>query len=110
MAKGTKQRVIRSSGNVFADMGLPDADELGTKARLGAAINRIIARKRLSQAEVANLLRINQPKVSALQHYKLEGFSVERLMHFLVALGQDVEIFVKSGPRSRPARIAVKAA
>jgi predicted XRE-type DNA-binding protein len=93
-----------------ADMGLPDADELGTKARLGAAINQIIARKRLSQAEVATLLGINQPKVSALRHYKLEGFSVERLMHFLVALGQDVEIVVKSRPRSRSARIAVKAA
>ena len=93
-----------------ADMGLPDADELGTKARLGAAINQIIARERLSQAEVATLLGINQPKVSALRHYKLEGFSVERLMHFLVALGQDVEIVVKSRPRSRSARIAVKAA
>jgi predicted XRE-type DNA-binding protein len=93
-----------------ADMGLPDADELGTKARLGAAINQIIARKRLSQAEVATLLGINQPKVCALRHYKLEGFSVERLMHFLVALGQDVEIVVKSRPRSRSARIAVKAA
>jgi predicted XRE-type DNA-binding protein len=110
MAKDTQKQVIRSSGNVFADMGLPDADELGTKARLGAAINQIIARKRLSQAEVATLLGINQPKVSALRHYKLEGFSVERLMHFLVALGQDVEIVVKSRPRSRSARIAVKAA
>ena len=96
MAKGIRERVIRSSGNVFADMGLPDADELGTKARLGAAINQIVARRRLSQAEVAAALGINQPKVSALQHYKLEGFSVERLMHFLVALGQDVEIVVKS--------------
>src|ERR1035438_6287678 len=56
MAKDTQKQVIRSSGNVFADMGLPDADELGTKARLGAAINQIIARKRLSQAEVATLL------------------------------------------------------
>ncbi|WP_084080924.1 XRE family transcriptional regulator [Edaphobacter aggregans] len=54
--------------------------------------------------------RINQPKVSALLHYKLEGFSVERLMRFLVALGQDVEIIVKAKPRSRSARIAVCAA
>ena len=108
--KAREKQVIDSSGNVFADMGLPDANELGTKVRLGAAINQIIARKRLGQAEVATLLGINQPKVSALQHYKLEGFSVERLMHFLVALGQDVEIVVKSRPRSRSARIAVKAA
>jgi predicted XRE-type DNA-binding protein len=110
MAKRTAERVIPSSGNVFADMGLPDADELDTKARLGAAIQRIVERRGLSQAEVAAALGINQPKVSALLHYKLEGFSVERLMRFLVALGQDVEIVVKAKPRSRSARIAVCAA
>jgi predicted XRE-type DNA-binding protein len=110
MAKATTERVIPSSGNVFADMGLPDAAELDTKARLGAAINRIVERRRLTQAEVAVALEINQPKVSALLHYKLEGFSVERLMRFLVALGQDVEIVVKAKPRTRSARIAVCAA
>ena len=102
--------VIRSSGNVFADMGLPDAAELDTKARLGAALNQIVERQRLTQAEIATALGINQPKVSALLHYKLEGFSVESLMHFLVALGQDVEIVVKSRPSSRFVRIAIKAA
>ena len=110
MAKRTTERVIPSSGNVFADMGLPDADELDTKARLGAAISRVVERRGLTQAEVAMSLKINQPKVSALLHYKLEGFSVERLMRFLVALGQDVEIVVKAKPRSRSARIAVCAA
>jgi len=107
MAKRTTARVIPSSGNVFADMGLPDAAELDTKARLGAAINRIVERRGLTPAEVATALEINQPKVSALLHYKLQGFSVERLMRFLVALGQDVEIVVKAKPRSRSARIAV---
>jgi predicted XRE-type DNA-binding protein len=91
-------------------MGLPDATELHTKARLCAALNLIVEHQRLTQAEVAATLSINQPKVSALLHYKLEGFSVERLMHFLVALGQDVEILVKAKPSSRTARIAVKAA
>jgi predicted XRE-type DNA-binding protein len=110
MAKTTTERVVPSSGNVFADMGLPDAVELDTKARLGAAINRIVQRRGLTQAEVAAALEINQPKVSALLHYKLEGFSVERLMRFLVALGQDVEIVVKAKPRTRSARIAVCAA
>jgi predicted XRE-type DNA-binding protein len=100
MAKPTERQVIRSSGNVFADLGLADAAELGTKARLGAAFNLIVERKRLTQAAAAAALGINQPKVSALLHYKLEGFSVERLMHFLVALGQDVEIVIKSKPRS----------
>jgi predicted XRE-type DNA-binding protein len=110
MAKGATDQVIQSSGNVFADLGLPDAAELHTKARLCAALNRIVERQRLTQAEVAAALGINQPKVSALLHYKLEGYSVERLMHFLVALGQDVEILVKARPSSRFARIAVKAA
>jgi len=110
MAKSAPEPIIRSSGNVFADMGLPDAAELHTKVRLGAALNLIVERQSLTQAEVATALGINQPKVSALLNYKLEGFSVERLMHFLVALGQDVEIVVKSKPRSRSARIAVKAA
>jgi predicted XRE-type DNA-binding protein len=108
--KETAEKIIQSSGNVFADMGLPDGVELDTKARLGAAINLIVERNHLTQAEVASALGVNQPKVSALLHYKLEGFSVERLMHFLVALGQDVEIIVKDKPRSRSARIAVKAA
>jgi predicted XRE-type DNA-binding protein len=110
MDKAKTVRVIRSSGNVFADLGLPDAAELHTKARLCAALNRIVERQQLTQAEVAIELGINQPKVSALLNYKLEGFSVERLMHFLVSLGHDVEILVKPKPRFRSARIAVKAA
>ena len=110
MPRTTAEKIIRSSGNVFADMELLDAAELDTKARLGGAINLIVERKHLTQAELATALGINQPKVSALLRYKLEGFSVERLMHFLVALGQDVEIVVRDKPRSRSARIAVKAA
>jgi predicted XRE-type DNA-binding protein len=110
MAKASKENVTSSSGNVFADMGLPDAEELDTKARLGATICKIVERRGLTQSEVSAELGINQPKVSALLHYKLEGFSVERLMRFLVALGQDVEIVVKAKPRSRSGRIAVLAA
>ena len=110
MVRPATDQVIRSSGNVFADMGLPDAPELQTKARLCAAINQIVEREKITQAEAASKLGINQPKVSALLNYKLEGFSVERLMHFLVSLGQDVEIHIKPKPGSRSARIAVKAA
>jgi predicted XRE-type DNA-binding protein len=110
MVRNSKERIIPSSGNIFADLGLPDAEELGTKARLGAAICRIVQRRGLTQAEVAVALGINQPKVSALLHYKLEGFSIERLMRFLVVLGHDVEIVVKAKPRARAARLAVRAA
>jgi predicted XRE-type DNA-binding protein len=90
-------------------MGLPDAAELATKARLGAALNLIVERQRLTQAEVATALGINQPTVAALLQYELRGFSIERLMHFRVALGQDVEIVVRSKPPSCSAHIAVKA-
>jgi predicted XRE-type DNA-binding protein len=110
MAKRNPNRVIPSSGNVFADLGLPDAAELQTKVRLGVAICRIVEQKRLTQAQIAGLLGVSQPKVSALLRYKLEGYSVERLMRFLIALGHDVEIVVRPRPRSRSARIAVTAA
>ena len=110
MAKSIPERVIRGGGNVFADMGLSDAAELDTKARLGAALNLTVKRQRLTQAQVATALGINQPKVSALLNYKLEGFSVERLLRFLTALGHDVEIVIRPRPRARSARLAVRAA
>jgi predicted XRE-type DNA-binding protein len=110
MAKATHERVIPSSGDVFADLKLPDAAELNTKLRLVATIGNVVKRRHLSQADVAGLLGINQPKVSALLHFKLEGFSVERLIRFLVALDQDVEIVIKHKPRNRRARIAINAA
>jgi predicted XRE-type DNA-binding protein len=103
--------ITRGTGNVFADLGYPDAEERQTKLRLAHAINGVIARRRLTQAAAAEKLRVNQPKVSALARYKLDGFSVERLMGFLTALDQDVEIIIRQKPRSRAAaRILVVAA
>jgi len=83
-----RKAVIRGSGNVFADMGLPDAAELDTKARLGVALNLIMQKGRITPAEIATALGINRSEVSALRHSRLEGFSVERLRHFLETLGQ----------------------
>jgi predicted XRE-type DNA-binding protein len=103
--------VIPSSGNVFADLGLPRADEKQTKVRLAVAINRIIHDQRLSQIRAARRLHINQPKISALSNYRLDGFSVERLMNFLTALDRDIEIIVRKKPSSRrSAKILVTAA
>ena len=103
--------VAVSSGNVFADLGLRDADEKQTRVRLAVAVNQIIAAKSLSQTKAARLLNINQPKISALANYRLEGFSVERLIHFLNALDRDVEIVIRKKPRSRKAaKIVVTAA
>ena len=109
MANGRNNEVVvQSSGNVFADLGLHDAGEKQTRVRLAVAINLIIAARHLSQAAAARLLDINQPKISALVNYRLEGFSVERLMHFLNALDRDVEIVIRKKPRSkRAARIVV---
>ena len=110
--KKTKKITIDpGTGNVFADLGLAGAEEKQTQVRLAAAINRILRERRLSQTVAAGLLKINQPKVSALANYQLEGFSVERLMRFLNALGRDVEIVVRRRSKFRkPGRILVTAA
>jgi len=102
------ESIVRSSGNVFADLGLREAGEKQTKVRLAVAIQQIIQTRRLSQTAAARLLDINQPKISALVNYHLDGFSVERLLHFLNALDRDVEIVIRKKPRSRKAaRIVV---
>ena len=109
-AKSTREeRITRGAGNVFADLGFADAEERQTKLRLAYAINQEIARMGLSQVEAAKILGASQPKVSSLANYKLEGFSVERLMTFLTALDHDVEITIRRS-RSGPARISVVAA
>ena len=106
-----KQRVVRSSGNVFVDLRLPNAEEKQTKVRLAVAINRIIEKQRLSQGAAGRRLKINQPKISALSNYRLEGFSVERLMDFLTALDRDVDIVIRRKSKSgRTGRIFVTAA
>ena len=106
-----KETVMVGSGNVFADLGLPNAEERQTKVRLALAINQVIEERQLPQTEAAHRLGINQPKISALSHYRLEGFSVERLLHFLNALDRDIEIVIRRKPRGRrPARIVVTAA
>ena len=110
-SKGKAREIARGSGNVFADLGFPDADERQTKLRLAYALNTIMEAQHLTQATAAARLGLNQPKVSALRNYRLEGFSVERLMTLLNALDRDVEIVIRAKPRSRAAaRISVVAA
>jgi len=106
-----KADVISSSGNVFADLGISNAEEKQTKVRLAVAINEIVRGQQLSQAAAARRLNVNQPKISALSNYQLDGFSVERLMNFLTALDRDVNIVIRQKPRSqRAGRILVTAA
>jgi predicted XRE-type DNA-binding protein len=90
-----------STGNVFADLGLADAGEHLIKAGLVVRIDRTIRKRKLTQSAAAQLMGIDQPKISAMLGSQFRGYSVERLnlMRFLVALGHDVEIVVK--PRRR---------
>src|SRR3954465_14390328 len=94
----TEGAIEASRGNVFADLGLKNPEELLAKAELVQRIADIIAERKLTQVRAANLLGIDQPKVSALLRGKLDGFSTDRLFRFLNALGKDVEIVI------RPAR------
>jgi predicted XRE-type DNA-binding protein len=87
--------VEASSGNVFADLEVPDADEALAKAELARRICAILSERNLTQARAATVLGIDQPKVSALIRGKLDGFSTTRLFRFLNVLGQDVEIVIR---------------
>lgn len=103
-------QIERGSGNVFVDLGLPDAGERQTKTRLALAINRLIKAQSLKQADAARLLGVPQPKISALVNYRLDGFSVEKLMDFIVALGRDVEIIVRPTRGAMPRVMVLEAA
>lgn len=96
-----------NSGNVFADLVLPDPDEHLIKAGLVAKIDQIIRERGLTQSKTASTIGIDQPKVSAMLAGQFRGYSVERLMRFLVALGQDVEIAVKPAKRGTAAELRV---
>ena len=96
-----KKSIEEGSGNVFADLGLADAQELEGKAQLAYRIGEIIRGRHLTQAEAADVLGATQPIVSNLMNGQLHGFSLERLVRFLNALDRDVEIVVRRRPRSR---------
>jgi predicted XRE-type DNA-binding protein len=96
--------VEEGSGNVFADISLPNPEERLAKADLAIRIGEAIRARRLTQTRAAHILRIDQPKISRLLRGQLSGFSTERLIHFLTLLGRDVEITVKPAPRSRRQR------
>ncbi|MSO30597.1 MAG: XRE family transcriptional regulator [Acidobacteria bacterium] len=103
--------ITRGTKNVFENLGYPDAAERQAKLRLAYALNQVLEQRELTQTAAAELLRLTQPKVSALRNFKLAGFSVERLMALLTVLDQDVEIVIRKKPRSRgAARISVVAA
>jgi predicted XRE-type DNA-binding protein len=94
MKKGTRS-VTRGSGNIFADLGLPDADEHMLKARFAMFIGKRIEQLALTQQSAAKRMGLSQPDVSNLLRGHFEGFSLERLLGCVRALGNDVEIKVR---------------
>jgi predicted XRE-type DNA-binding protein len=104
-------RITKSSGNVYADLGIKNPDEHALKAELVRQIAAVMKEQELTQTAAARRLGIDQPDVSKMLKGHFRQFSVERLMRFLVALGQDVEIVVRpvSAARTKAAQLTVSA-
>src|ERR1043166_9283846 len=110
-ATRTDMTVTRGSGNVFADLGLSDPEERLAKSQLAILIEVAIEERGLTQHEAGKLMGVDQPKVSHVLRGRLSGYSTQRLIEFLNALGRDVEIVVRPAPKPRNrARLHVAAA
>src|ERR1700758_3688578 len=92
----SEETIISSIGNVFADLGRPNPEEALAKALLAQKIIDVIRHRRLTQVRAAMILDVDQLKISALMRGRLSGFSIERLMRFLMLLGHDIEITIKA--------------
>ena len=108
--KAEELKIERGSGNVFADLDLPDADVHLLKAELVSRIDEIIRRRRLTQVQAAELLGLSQPDVSRLLRGSFRDYSVERLLRLLMALGRDVDIVIRKPKRPRAGRLSIEAA
>jgi predicted XRE-type DNA-binding protein len=107
MKKRTEITVEESSGNIFADLGLPHPERELLKANLTLQIYRLIKKRGLTQAAAGEILGIKQPHVSALMRNRAGNFSTERLMEFLNALGQDIEITVRPTRKKEHGHLSV---
>jgi predicted XRE-type DNA-binding protein len=101
------EKITKGSGNIFADLGFDNPEEMETKAQLVSQINAIIKQRKLTQKKAGELLGITQSRVSDLARGGLSGFSVDRLLRLLNKLDQEVEIVVKRKRSRRPARTTV---
>jgi len=90
--------VVYGGENVFADIGLPNPAEMLAKAKIASAIQDVIEIRGLTQAEAAEIMGIDQPKVSKIVRGRLSEFSLDRLLHFLLHLGLDVDIVIHTQP------------
>lgn len=108
-SRKTRHRVTEGSGNVFADLGLPNAEQDLLKAQLTLQIHTLLKASGKTQAEIARILGVHQPQVSLLMRNRAGNFSVGRLMEFLTALRQDVEITVRPTRKQHGALSVVQA-
>lgn len=99
--------VEMGSSNVFADLGLADADERQLRVKLAVRLNDLLAAEGMTQVATARKLGIAQPHVSELKNYKLSRFSSERLLHYLTLMSRDVEIFIRPCATNTSGRGAV---
>lgn len=109
-AEHDTHKVIDSSGNVFADLGLSTSDDDLLKVAIAGAITNIVKKRELSQSDAADIIGIDQPKMSLLLRGRLNGFSVDRMLKFLTLLGKDVDIRISARSKNQPGRIKVIAA
>lgn len=105
--KSKRIQVAEGSGNIFRDLGFPNPEREQLKADLTLQIYRLVKARNLTQAEAGEILGIRQPHVSALMRGHSGNFSVERLMDFLTALGQDVEITLRPTRRKEHGELSV---
>lgn len=93
--------IEEGSGNVYQDLGLPNASEMQVKSQLAAKIGEIIKARHLTQIQASEILGLSQPKLSEMLRGKFRGISEAKMMECISRLGRDVQIVVKSAPRSR---------
>ena len=99
-AKAGDEKIERSSGNVFADLGFRDAEERLLKAKLAYEIAQLIEQKGWTQTQTAARIGLDQPKVSHLLRGRLSGFSADRLFAILNRLGHSVEVRISAKERA----------
>lgn len=101
-------QIEKGSTNVYADLGLENAEEMLVKAQLATKIGEIIKRRKLTQAQAAEVLGIPQPKLSNMLRGQFRGISETKMLDCLTRLGRDVEIVIKSASRSKtPGHVSV---
>ena len=105
----TRKDYPQGTDNVLLDLGFDNAEELSVKAVLAFKLNELVSQRSLTQAEVASITGMTQPKVSQVRRYKLQNISLERLMQALVSLGQHVEINVEPASNANATGITVAA-